>query len=79
MAVLNNFFNSVLSSDYIYLFSIAVILVSTKLFGLASRRIHMPAVVGALVAGIILGPSVLGIVKQSEFLSKNPLRNFLGG
>ncbi len=70
MAVLNNFFNSVLSSDYIYLFSIAVILVSTKLFGLASRRIHMPAVVGALVAGIILGPSVLGIVKQSEFLSK---------
>lgn len=56
--------------DYGYLATLAVILLSTKVLGLASRKVHMPAVVGALLAGIILGPSCLGVVNQTDFLGK---------
>ena len=42
-----------------FLLVLAIILISTKLLGLFSRRISMPAVVGALVAGVVLGPCVL--------------------
>lgn len=45
--------------DYRFILCLAIILISTKLFGLFSRRINMPAVVGALIAGVILGPSFL--------------------
>lgn len=54
--------------SYRYLLDIALILLSTKLFGLVTRRIEMPQVVGALVAGVVLGPVMLGIVNESEFL-----------
>ncbi len=55
--------------DYTFLFAIACILLSTKIFGLASQKIHMPAVVGALIAGLILGPAT-HIVEISDFLKK---------
>lgn len=54
--------------DYSYLLILAVILLSTKVFGLASGKVHMPQVVGALVAGLILGPSMLGVVDNTDFL-----------
>ena len=47
---------------YEFLLFLAIILISTKVLGLFSRKVHMPAVVGALVAGIILGPSVLKLI-----------------
>lgn len=56
--------------DYQFLLVIAIILLSTKLLGLISQRVHMPAVVGALVAGVVLGPSVLGLVEETDFLLK---------
>lgn len=37
-------------------------MISTKVLGLFSRKIHMPAVVGALAAGVILGPSGFGMI-----------------
>ncbi|MBO7519229.1 MAG: cation:proton antiporter, partial [Clostridia bacterium] len=55
---------------YGYLLAIALILLFTKLFGIASAKVHLPQVVGALVAGVLLGPSVLGILKESDFLLK---------
>lgn len=55
--------------SYRYLLDIALILLSTKVFGLFTRRLRMPSVVGALVAGIILGPAVLGIVQPSDLIS----------
>ncbi len=64
------FIKELLSSEYGYLAVLAVILLSTKVLGLASRRVHMPAVVGALMAGIILGPSCLGVVSETDFLKK---------
>lgn len=55
---------------YGYLFAIALILLFTKLFGLASAKVHMPQVVGALIAGVLLGPSCFGILEESDFLVK---------
>ena len=52
-----------------YLLDIALILLSTKLLGLLTRRFNLPQVVGALLAGVILGPSVLNILKETDFLS----------
>ena len=48
--------------SYEFLLFLAIILISTKVLGLFSRKVNMPAVVGALVAGVILGPSVLNLI-----------------
>jgi Kef-type K+ transport system membrane component KefB len=55
--------------EYRYLLDIALILLMTKVFGLFTRRLRMPSVVGALIAGIILGPAVLDIVEPSNLIS----------
>jgi Kef-type K+ transport system membrane component KefB/nucleotide-binding universal stress UspA family protein len=46
---------------------IAVILVASRIVGLAFRRIGQPQVVGEMVAGILLGPSLLGWVAPGVF------------
>lgn len=56
--------------EYTFLLVLAVILLSTKLFGLLSRRVHMPQVVGALLAGIVLGPTCLNWIGETDFLVK---------
>lgn len=48
--------------DYKFLLDLAIILISTKLLGLVTKRFNMPQVVGALLAGIILGPACLGFM-----------------
>ncbi len=55
---------------YGYLLAIALILLFTKLFGIASKKVHMPQVVGALIAGVLLGPSGFGLLTESDFLLK---------
>lgn len=56
--------------SYNYILDIALILISTKLFGLISRKFQMPQVVGALLAGLILGPAFLNVIKETEFLTQ---------
>ncbi len=53
--------------EYDYIFFLAVILFSTKLLGLLTKKIKLPQVVGALCAGLILGPACFGIVKETDF------------
>lgn len=55
---------------YGYLLALALILLFTKIFGLATAHVHLPQVVGALIAGILLGPSGIGILHESDFLTK---------
>lgn len=56
-------------SSYYFLLAVALIILSTKFLGGLSEKVNMPQVVGALIAGVILGPSVLGLVSETEFLS----------
>ena len=53
---------------YQYLLDLALILLCTKVLGLFSQRFRMPQVVGALVAGLLLGPAVFGIIQETDFL-----------
>ena len=52
--------------EYKFLLDIAIILAMTKSFSLVSKKFNMPPVVGALIAGIILGPVVLNVVSPSD-------------
>lgn len=54
--------------SYQFLFDLAVILLSTKLLGLVTKKFHMPQVVGALLAGLILGPAMLNIIGNTEYI-----------
>lgn len=56
--------------DYSFIIAIAIILLSTKVLGLVSEKVNMPQVVGALIAGLLLGPSCFGLVGESDFLIK---------
>lgn len=48
---------------------LAIIIATAKLFGMVARKLHMPQVVGEIIAGLLIGPSILNIVKTSDFLS----------
>lgn len=56
--------------SYRFLFDLALILITTKLLGLTTKRLALPQVVGALLAGLVLGPAVLGILSGSTFLDQ---------
>lgn len=56
--------------EYSYLISLAIILLSTKVLGLATKKVRLPQVVGALLAGLLLGPACTGIITSTDFLSE---------
>lgn len=56
--------------SYHYLLDLALIILSTKLLGLVTQRFQMPQVVGALLAGLILGPAGLDVLTETDFLSQ---------
>lgn len=49
--------------------SLAIILVAAKLFGILANKLKTPQVVGEIIAGLVIGPSILGLVNQSEYLA----------
>ena len=49
---------------------IAIILIAAKAFGILARKVKAPQVVGEIIAGLIIGPSILGLVSQTDFLSQ---------
>ncbi len=55
--------------DSVFLLELALILLATKVFGLFSRKIHLPQVVGALLAGIVLGPALLKLVVKNDVIT----------
>lgn len=47
---------------------LAIIIVFAKFFGLLARKLKAPQVVGEIIAGLLIGPSLLGLVNQTDFL-----------
>ena len=60
--------------DYKFLLDIAIILASTKILGLFTKKVNMPQVVGALLAGLLLGPAVIlgpacvGVLTETDMI-----------
>ena len=51
--------------SYRYLLDLALILLSTKVLSLVTKRFKLPQVVGALLAGLILGPAVFNVIDET--------------
>lgn len=49
-----------------FLFTIAVILLTTKTLGLLMRKIGLPQVLGYILAGILIGPALWGLIPGIE-------------
>jgi len=47
---------------------LAIIIIAAKFFGILARKCKAHQVVGEIIAGLIIGPSILGLVNQSDFL-----------
>ena len=47
---------------------LAIILIFAKFFALVARKLRAPQVVGEIIAGLLIGPCVLGLVEQTDFL-----------
>ena len=49
---------------------LAVILFFAKVFGILARKCKAPQVVGQILAGLFVGPCVLGWISQTEFITQ---------
>ncbi len=54
--------------NYLVLKDLAIIIIAAKLFGIVARKLKAPQVVGEIIAGLIIGPGILGWINQSDFL-----------
>ena len=48
---------------------LAIIIIFAKFFGLVARKLKAPQVAGEIIAGLVIGPSLLGWVQTSDFLA----------
>lgn len=55
---------------YEVLRDLAIILFFAKVFGIVARKCKAPQVVGQIIAGLLIGPCVLGWVGQSDFIAQ---------
>ena len=56
--------------SYEVLRDLAIILFSAKFFGVLARKCKAPQVVGQIIAGLLIGPCLLGWINQSDFIAK---------
>lgn len=54
--------------SYEILKDLSIIVIAAKAMGILARKMKAPQVVGEIVAGLLIGPSVLGWVQQSDFI-----------
>lgn len=53
---------------YLVFKDLAIIIVFAKVFGILARKCKAPMVVGEIIAGLIIGPCLLGWVKPTDFI-----------
>lgn len=53
---------------YLIFKDLAIIIVFAKLFGILARKCKAPMVVGEIIAGLIIGPCLLGWVEANDFI-----------
>lgn len=58
---------------------LAAVLISGLVFGAAARRVGLPGVTGQIVAGILLGPHVLGLFPEQTGARLAPVTHFALG
>lgn len=58
--------------DYRFLLDLAIILFSTKVLGILMRKMGLPSVVGALLAGILIGPAIWSPMTGGQFIPVAP-------
>ena len=56
--------------SYVILKDLALIVIFAKVFGLLAHKLKAPQVVGEIIAGVILGPALLGLVEPTPFIAK---------
>lgn len=56
--------NSVATHDFFLI--LLIVLLTARVFAEVANRLHLPSVIGELVAGVVLGPSLLGWVEPIE-------------
>lgn len=60
-------------ADVVHLLvQLSIMLVMGRMFAEAARKLHQPAVVGEIIAGILLGPTVLGMLQPEWFEALYP-------
>lgn len=59
------------------LLDIALILITSKVLGIAAKKIGLPQVVGFIVAGIFLGPSIWGPLFNFEIVGRSDVLDVL--
>lgn len=56
--------------SYLVFKDLAIIIFAAKLFGILAKKLKAPQVVGEIIAGLLIGPSLLGLVERSVFLDQ---------
>ncbi|CAI2605020.1 Na(+)/H(+) antiporter [Apilactobacillus kunkeei] len=51
-----------------YLIALFLMITFAKFFGMIASKIHIPEVVGQIIGGVILGPSVLGLIHRQNIV-----------
>lgn len=55
-------------SAYLVFKDLAIIIIFAKVFGILARKCKVPMVVGEIIAGLIIGPCLLGWVQPTDFI-----------
>ncbi len=64
---------------YIFLLFIGVALLTGYFFGKIAEKYNLPAITGYVIAGVILGPSILGIISNETLEGLGIINNVVLG
>ena len=55
---------------YVILRDLAIIILAAKFMAILAKKLKAPGVVGEIIAGLILGPALLNLVKPGDFINQ---------